>query len=319
MQTAIIAAVLTAGAVTGLVSLGFSLFEERWAFRRQVEALKAPGAENARRADLTPEEMIARRIKEARAAQRRGQRTLAAKLKNAGISTSPMKFQMLALAASSVAGAALFIATGSALMAVGSMLACAYLGPLLYLNKRIEARKADFESAFPNAIELMVSGLLTGRSVTDCIQSVATDGPEAVRAEFKVVKDALELSLPLKDAVERLADRVDSEAVRFFALVTSVQAETGGQLVPPLRGLVVNLRDRLQTDRLVARYRAGPLRQALLIALISIALAVFLITTNENVRQTMLETTAGLVSLGGGAAWMIAGTFLMRRISKIAT
>lgn len=319
MQTAIIAALLTAGAVTGLASLGLALFEERWAFRRQVEALKASGDEEARRTDLTPEEVIARRIKEARAGQRRGQRTLAAKLKSAGIATSAMKFQMLALAVSSLAGSFLFTATGSALLAIGITLAGAYVGPILYLNRRIAARKAEFENAFPNAIELMVSGLLTGRSVTDCIQSVATDGPPAVRAEFKIVKDTLELSLPLKDAVERLADRVDSEAVRFFALVTSVQAETGGQLVPPLRGLVVNLRDRLQTDRLVARYRAGPLRQALLIALISIALAVFLITTNENVRETMLETTAGLVSLGGGVAWMIAGTFLMRRISKIAT
>jgi tight adherence protein B len=115
----------------------------------------------------------------------------------------------------------------------------------------------------------------------------------------------------ISEALERIAERTDSENMRWTSMAIRIQREVGGNLAETLRTTAKTLRDRESLKRHVRGLSAeGRLSAYILIAL---PIGIFLYTMQTNRAYIeLLWTTglglamsgAGIVSLGLGVVWM---------------
>jgi tight adherence protein B len=116
----------------------------------------------------------------------------------------------------------------------------------LFLVGKIRARRlAKLTDQLPEALDTMVRTLRAGHPVPACIALVATDMPAPLGEEFKRVHDAMVFGLSLKDALERMTDRLDSlQELKYVAAAIRIQGITGGNLSEVLASLAHVMRER---------------------------------------------------------------------------
>jgi tight adherence protein B len=107
------------------------------------------------------------------------------------------------------------------------------LGPVVvwqFLQWNLRRYRAGFRQQFLPALDIIVRGLRSGMPLIPALQVVHKEVTGPVRAEFRRLLDDLALGLPLTQAVERMATRIPTTEVQFFAAVIGFQARTGGRL-----------------------------------------------------------------------------------------
>ena len=118
--------------------------------------------------------------------------------------------------------------------------------PLIYLNVRATKRIKKFEEQFPVALDIFVRGLRAGHPVSSALDLLCNEMPDPIGSEFGIVIDEVNYGLILRDALENLADRVQTADIRMFVVCVAIQAETGGNLAEILDGLSKVIRERAQ-------------------------------------------------------------------------
>ena len=85
---------------------------------------------------------------------------------------------------------------------------------------------------------------------------VGEELPAPVGPEFKKTFERQNFGLPLRDAMDELADRVTLLDVRFFVTAVAIQRETGGNLAEILDNLAHVVRERFKIRRQVRVHTA---------------------------------------------------------------
>jgi len=131
-------------------------------------------------------------------------------------------------------------------MAILMALVLGYLIPYRHCNKRLRKRNAAFIEQFPDALDMIVRSVRSGFPLTTALQMLAENTEEPVRSEFRQVVDEMTAGRNISQALSRLATRINEQDVKFFAVVLSVQQETGGNLGEIITNLSSILRKRKQ-------------------------------------------------------------------------
>src|SRR2546429_6992785 len=121
--------------------------------------------------------------------------------------------------------------------------------PFIYLLNRRSARIRRFEEQFPEALDLLGRAIRAGHAFQTAMGMVADEMPEPVGPEFKTTFDQQNFGLPLKDALNGLAERVPLLDVRFFVTAVLIQRDTGGNLAEILDNLAHVVRERFKILR----------------------------------------------------------------------
>ncbi|MFN7954671.1 MAG: type II secretion system F family protein [bacterium] len=180
-----------------------------------------------------------------------------------------------------------------------------------------ERRQAAFTAVLPDALDLLASAIRTGQPIRAGLDLVAREMPDPLGAEFAIVTRDIELGLGEVDALEGLAERLDSLDVQMLVTSIAVQKEVGGNLPEVLGILGQTIRARFRIQGQVQAYTA----QARLSAKVLIALPVLFATILYVIRPTYLAVLvtdpAGhallAVALGG---WLI-GWVVIRWILSV--
>ncbi len=127
------------------------------------------------------------------------------------------------------------------------------------------------------------------------------EGNDPIAAEFNRALVEARLGVPIEEALDNIADRMNSQDFHWVVLAIRVQREVGGNLAEVLTNVAATLRERERLRRQVQVLSAEGRLSAVIIALIPILFAVFLLLA----RPTYLEplyTTADrrLLMLGFG-------------------
>ena len=88
--------------------------------------------------------------------------------------------------------------------------------PYLYVVLKRGARLKKFEANLPDAIDLMARALRAGHAVTAAIEMVAREVSDPVGMEFRRVFEEQNFGLPLREALQNLANRVPLPDLRFM-------------------------------------------------------------------------------------------------------
>ena len=224
--------------------------------------------------------------------------------------------------AMNVGGAALLCAAGLAALGYNLVVALACGGgimvlPLLWLSFRRKRRMIKFTNQLPDVFEMMSQALRAGHSLAGAIQTVYEQLPPPVATEFARVYHEQNLGVKIEEALESMANRVDSLDIRFFVTAVNIQRQTGGDLAEVLDNISGVIRGRIELQGLVRGLTAeGRLSGWVLFALPFLVFAGSMYL-NPEYGRTLLEDPRGQMMLMVAGGMQLMGIAMIRWIVNI--
>jgi tight adherence protein C len=113
-----------------------------------------------------------------------------------------------------------------------------YVGPSMYIDKRIKIRKLEHRSGFPDFMDLLVVCADSGLSMEASLERVGRelgDSYPSLTANIHMTNLEIRAGRALKDALERFADRLALEEARSFATLINQSIDLGSSITDAMR------------------------------------------------------------------------------------
>jgi len=189
--------------------------------------------------------------------------------------------------------------------------------PVAVVAFRRRKRFNNFEERFPDALDMLGRAVRAGHAFTSAMQLVGQESPEPVAGEFAIAFEEQNYGIPLRDALEHLAERVPLFDVRFLITALIVQKDSGGNLAEILDQLSRVIRERFRIRRDVKTKTAmGRLTAGILIALPAAMLAMMMFV-NPEYESILFHDPLGPEILAVALAMQLVGAILLWRIVTI--
>lgn len=195
------------------------------------------------------------------------------------------------------------------------------VGPLVGLNTwvRGKARKTrnDFAEQLPENLDVLASALRAGHSLANAMGVVADEAPEPSKREFRRVVTDEQLGIPLDEALEVTAKRMQSSDMDQLAVLALVQREAGGNTAEVLDQVTINIRARMDIRRLVKVLTTQGKFSSWVVAGVPVGVALFLLVTNPSYLDPLFHNPVGQVAAVMAVIMAIAGFMIIRKIVSI--
>ncbi len=239
---------------------------------------------------------------------------LEARIRQAGFDFSPKSYYL----ASAGLGVFLFLLTlliaSSPLISLCLAVAGGVGGPHWFLSFRRARRSARFTDEFANALDVIVRGIKSGLPLNDTLRMIASETPEPVRSEFARIVEALQMGAPLTEAVNRLYISMPMPETNFFAIVVSIQSQSGGNLAEALGNLSRVLRERKKMKGKIKAMSMEAKASAYIIGSLPIIVAALVYLTSPDYISVLFTDPTGHMILLGSGLWMSCGILVMRKM-----
>jgi tight adherence protein C len=113
-----------------------------------------------------------------------------------------------------------------------------YISPSLYIDQRIKARTLEHRAGFPDFMDLLVVCADSGLSMEASLERVGRelgDSYPSLTANIHMANLEIRAGRPLKDALERFANRLALEEARAFATLINQSIDIGSSITDALR------------------------------------------------------------------------------------
>jgi Flp pilus assembly protein TadB len=123
------------------------------------------------------------------------------------------------------------------------------LAPRLYYQRKLEKHLEDIARQLPEAVNILVSSIRSGNSLSQALIEISNKAPDAIRKEFVVVvNEHLYGGLGIEEALDRARKRVDLETFTMFCTALIVHISRGGDILKVSERIATAVRElaRLQ-------------------------------------------------------------------------
>lgn len=318
----ILAAVL--GFVT-IASLGFVFVggddsSSKAVKRAQNFGIKSPqqGGKAARGAIPQTQEQrrkqILLQLKDADRKERKARVTMAAKLRQAGLSLPIHVFWIISAVSGVFAGLLGFMFGAPWFVAIGLLIVFGLGLPRWVVGFLGKRRMKKFSGEFANAVDIIVRGIKSGLPVHDTLKIIGRESPAPLGPEFQRLVENIGVGLTLEQALEKMYERMPTPELRFFTIVIAIQAKTGGNLAEALGNLSAVLRSRKLMSEKIKALSSEATASAGIIGSLPPAVMAMVMVTTPAYMMLMFTDMRGQIMLMGSALWMAAGIFTMKKM-----
>jgi tight adherence protein B len=189
--------------------------------------------------------------------------------------------------------------------------------PYGWLVHKRTARRKKFEEMFPEALDLLSRAIRAGHAFQTAMGMVADELPEPVGPEFKKTFDQQNFGLPLREALNEMAERMPLLDVRFFVTAVLIQRDTGGNLSEILDNLGHVVRERFKIRRQIRVHTAHGRFTGYVLLALPAALAVALSFINPEHMGLLFHERMGQMMLIGAIVMQTVGYIWIRQVIKI--
>jgi tight adherence protein B len=187
-------------------------------------------------------------------------------------------------------------------------------GPHFFIGKMITRRINNFNSNFPDAIELMVRGLRSGLPITETLGIVASEIQGPVGIEFRMVADKMKIGRTMEAALQDTADRLGTAEFQFFVITLAIQRETGGNLAETLSNLADVLRKRAQMKLKIRAMSSESKASAYIVGSLPFVVFTLVWLINPHYMGGFFTDQRLMVAGIGGMVWMGIGALIMAKM-----
>lgn len=220
------------------------------------------------------------------------------------------------------ASMALFVAVTGGLLAVRAPILMAGLVglmislglPYLVVGMAISKRVKQFNTRFPDAIDLLVRGLKSGLPVTETFQVVSQELPGPVGEEFRGVVERIRIGNTMEAALQESAEMLGTPEFQFFCITIQIQRETGGNLAETLANLSEVLRKRAQMKLKIKAMSSEAKASAYIVGALPFFVFGVVWSMNPSYLQGFFTEQRLIVTGLGGLVWMSIGAGIMAKM-----
>jgi len=192
--------------------------------------------------------------------------------------------------------------------------ACGFGLPRLVVGWLGKRRIARFTTLFADALDIVVRGLRSGLPLGECMAIIGREMPEPLGPEFRLVTEGQKLGLSLEEALERAVERTPTADFKYFAIVLSIQQQTGGNLAETLVKLSEVLRARKRMRDKIKAFSSEAVASAMIIGSLPVVVALLLTVVGPEYIGILFTTPTGHLLLAAGGLLMGIGGLVMRKM-----
>jgi tight adherence protein B len=278
---------------------------------RQTVAARAKA--NANTPDVRRKQIL-KTLKEQDQQKKKASLTIAARLRAAGLGDNTRMFWIISGGIGLTVGLVLLVLRQMPLIALGAAFAAGVGLPRWVVGMMAKARTKKFTEAFSDAIDIIVRGIKSGLPVHDCLKIIGKECPEPLAGEFRMLTENVGMGMSMEQALERMYERMPTSELRFFTIVLSIQAKTGGNLAEALGNLSTVLRARKLMAEKIKALSAEAVASAVIIGSLPPAVVALISVTAPTYMAPMFTDPRGHLMLLAGGFWMSIGIFVMRKM-----
>lgn len=190
-------------------------------------------------------------------------------------------------------------------------------GVYFWITSKASKRLALIDEQLPDAVELMVRSLKVGHPFVSAINTVAKEIQDPLASELGVIADEAAYGRDVADAIRAMAERLDSQDLRFLAVAVGIQQKSGGNLAEILSGLAQVIRARFKLFRKIkaitgeAKWSGAFLSVFPLIALVGINLM------QPNYYDEVMQTPIFIPACIGVGVMLVMNILFMKALVNI--
>ncbi len=240
---------------------------------------------------------------------------LTIRLAGAGLTVTSAEWLLLHSAIAVSAGLIGLILRGPTLMVLLFLFGVA--APWMYLGRRHRKRLAAFHSQLAETLQLIAGGLSAGLSLPQSVDTVVREGSEPMAGELRRVLVEQRLGIDITDALNGVAERMDSTDFAWVVMAIRIQREVGGNLSELLTTVSETLRERDYLRRQVGVLSAEGRISAWILGALPIVMFTYVAVVRPDFIRPLLTEPVGVLMLGGAIVLLLAGFWSLSRIVKV--
>lgn len=241
---------------------------------------------------------------------------LARLIEQSGVETTPGTIIIASVLLTPLLGFATSMFVRTPFLPLGAAMVGAF-APFGFLMHRRGSRLKKFEEQFPEALDLLSRAVRAGHAFQTSMGMAADELPPPVGPEFKKAFDRQNFGLPLREALNEMADRTKLMDVKFFVTAVLIQRDTGGNLAEILDNLSHVVRERFKIQRQVRVHTAHGRFTGYVLLALPAALGVALSFINPDHMNLLFHEHMGQMMLIGAIVMQTVGFFWIRHVIKI--
>jgi tight adherence protein B len=242
---------------------------------------------------------------------------LGGRLESAAVPLKPAEWLLIHVGIVFGAGLLFFLLFSGRILLTVVGLVLGALIPHLYLSYKASKRQKAFLAALPDTLQLMAGSLSAGYSMPQAVDTVVREGKPPISTEFNRALVETRLGVELEDALEGIAERMQSVDFTWVVMAIRIQREVGGNLAEVLETVSATLRERERLRRQVQVLSAEGRLSAWILALLPVAFALWMVIVRPEYLTPLVTTFFGWVLVGLGLFLMVVGGLWLRKVVKV--
>jgi tight adherence protein B len=235
----------------------------------------------------------------------------------AGIARTPAEWVLIGVGASLGIALVATVLTHIVILGVLAGGVLGWLGMRFGLNFKIARRRTRFADQLPDVLEFIAGSLRSGFSLAQGLDAAVREDTQPSASEFSRALAEVRIGVDLEDALDQVADRMESADLRWTVIAIRIQRETGGNLAEVLGNTVHTMRERAYLRRHVRALTAEGRLSAYILVALPIFIAGFLFLTKRSYLRPMYTTTVGIIMLSFAILLVVGGALWMRKLVKV--
>jgi len=191
------------------------------------------------------------------------------------------------------------------------------VAPWVWMKRRARRRLRAFEEQLADVLLSISSSLRVGLSFTHSMTAIVDDGRAPASEEFERLLNETELGRPMEESLAAMADRIDSEDLRFVLMSVAIQREVGGSLADLFHTVSETVRERQQFRRRVRALTAMGRMSAYILIALPFGIAGIVSLLSPGYIEPLFTTQAGHVLIVVMLVMMVIGSLFLKKIVSI--
>lgn len=250
-------------------------------------------------------------------AQRDFESTLGARLESAAVPMKPAEWLLIHVGIMFGAGLLGFLISGGRVLVTLIGLVLGGTVPWLYLSYKSSQRRKNFASGLPDTLQLMAGSLSAGYSMPQAVDTVVREGKAPISTEFNRALVETRLGVELEEALDGIADRMQSVDFRWVVMAIRIQREVGGNLAEVLTTVSATLRERERLRRQVQVLSAEGRLSAWILGLLPAVFGLYLVLVRPEYLEPLFNSLIGWFLVGVGVTLLLIGALWLRKVVKV--
>ena len=189
--------------------------------------------------------------------------------------------------------------------------------PYFWMVRSQRKRQQALIDQLADTLSILATSLRAGYSFLQALDTVSKEIGEPSAGEFQRVVAEIRLGRPIDDALVAMAQRIQSDDLKWAVIAINVQRQVGGNLAEVLDIVAGTVRERAYIRRQVNVLSAEGRISVAILSCLPFGIMLYIAVVNADYIKPLFTTPIGLVLLIGGGLWMGLGIFIMTRMVKI--